>query len=150
MPPPPAPTLPQVPPQDGNTFDPSLCNTEAGRLLLDDPTKCDTLAQPSVDSDSDGIPATEDNCPVNYNLDQTDRDGDGIGDAYDPKDDTPLPPVESSEPSPPVESSAPLIATACPESLSAPPPLVILVDYTPIDITVTISSTFSLTLSNIA
>ncbi|GBE18461.1 thrombospondin type 3 repeat protein [archaeon BMS3Abin16] len=34
-----------------------------------------------VDSDDDGIPNASDNCPLTYNPDQTDTDGDGIGDA---------------------------------------------------------------------
>lgn len=36
------------------------------------------------DPDSDGILTPDDNCPNDYNLDQSDRDGDGIGDVCDP------------------------------------------------------------------
>ncbi len=42
-----------------------------------------------VDTDEDGIPDEEDNCPVDYNPDQADIDADGIGDVCDPTDDTP-------------------------------------------------------------
>jgi hypothetical protein len=112
--PPPAPfnpTSPGVPPQDGALDPRSLCETEAGKLLLDDPTICDTLAQPPEDSDGDGISDTKDNCPADYNLDQSDKDGDGIGDACDPTDSRPPPQPESStvEPrvEPPVESPPP-------------------------------------------
>ena len=43
---------------------------------------------PIVDSDGDGIPDDEDNCPNAYNADQADADGDGIGDVCDPCTDT--------------------------------------------------------------
>ncbi|MDP6703876.1 MAG: thrombospondin type 3 repeat-containing protein, partial [archaeon] len=36
------------------------------------------------DGDNDGIYWQDDNCPSNYNLDQTNHDGDGKGDACDP------------------------------------------------------------------
>jgi ELWxxDGT repeat protein len=36
-----------------------------------------------LDADDDGVPDTEDNCPLNYNLDQLDGDGDGVGDECD-------------------------------------------------------------------
>jgi hypothetical protein len=39
------------------------------------------------DSDGDGIPDADDNCPDDTNNDQTDTDGDGLGDACDPDDD---------------------------------------------------------------
>ena len=37
-----------------------------------------------VDLDNDGLPERFDNCPVDYNPDQEDFDGDGIGDSCDP------------------------------------------------------------------
>jgi len=40
------------------------------------------ITQP-VDSDGDGIMDPNDNCPYNYNPDQTDCDGDGIGNVCD-------------------------------------------------------------------
>jgi len=39
------------------------------------------------DSDGDGVPDTIDNCPLDYNPDQTDTDGDSLGDACDDDDD---------------------------------------------------------------
>ena len=39
------------------------------------------------DSDGDTVPNTTDNCPFDYNPDQTDTDGDGMGDACDDDDD---------------------------------------------------------------
>jgi hypothetical protein len=40
-----------------------------------------------VDTDGDGIPDGDDNCPVDFNPDQTDTDDDGQGDACDDDDD---------------------------------------------------------------
>jgi C1A family cysteine protease len=44
-------------------------------------------ADVDIDSDGDGVPDIVDNCPSDYNPDQTDTDGDGIGDACDDDDD---------------------------------------------------------------
>jgi hypothetical protein len=38
------------------------------------------------DSDADGASDEADNCPLTYNPEQADADGDGLGDAYDPDD----------------------------------------------------------------
>ncbi len=46
-----------------------------------------TPPSPVVDTDSDGIPDAEDNCPSIYNPDQADFDSDGLGDVCDPDDD---------------------------------------------------------------
>jgi hypothetical protein len=42
---------------------------------------------PPPDSDGDAVPDATDNCPSVANLDQADTDGDGLGDACDPRDD---------------------------------------------------------------
>ncbi|TNF06582.1 MAG: hypothetical protein EP323_04720 [Gammaproteobacteria bacterium] len=41
----------------------------------------------SADTDGDGFNDNDDNCPVDFNGDQLDSDGDGLGDACDPDDD---------------------------------------------------------------
>ena len=41
----------------------------------------------AIDSDGDGVPDDEDNCPAVSNPDQTNTDGDSMGDACDPDDD---------------------------------------------------------------
>ncbi len=43
-----------------------------------------TVIQDLGDTDGDGVDNSADNCPVDYNYDQTDLDGDGIGDVCDP------------------------------------------------------------------
>ena len=42
---------------------------------------------PDLDPDGDGVRAVEDNCDDDYNPDQADADGDGLGDVCDPDDD---------------------------------------------------------------
>ena len=42
-----------------------------------------TISATRVDSDGDGVPNEEDNCPDDINRDQKDTDGDGIGDVCD-------------------------------------------------------------------
>ena len=48
-----------------------------------DKNKCDCKAENSSDKDGDGILNAFDNCPFDKNPDQTDSDGNGIGDACD-------------------------------------------------------------------
>ncbi len=48
-----------------------------------------TPNEDQCDTDNDGIPNDEDNCPDTYNPDQADRDGDGVGDACDAFPDDP-------------------------------------------------------------
>lgn len=63
---------------DGSdAFDPSIEWNGLGVNYFDDLG----LHCPSIDSDDDSIPDSEDNCPDTYNPDQEDTDGDGIGDA---------------------------------------------------------------------
>ncbi|WP_246814135.1 RICIN domain-containing protein [Ferrimonas balearica] len=47
------------------------------------------------DSDGDGVSGHIDNCPNDANADQSDRDGDGLGDACDSEPDGPAPPDSS-------------------------------------------------------
>ena len=42
---------------------------------------------PEIDTDSDGIPDTQDNCPTDSNAGQSNNDGDSQGDTCDPDDD---------------------------------------------------------------
>ncbi len=46
-----------------------------------DNATCSIILVDEADSDNDGIPDVSDNCPLVYNPDQTDTDGNGIGDA---------------------------------------------------------------------
>jgi hypothetical protein len=52
----------------------------AERILM----PCDEQRVAELDEDGDGIPNGMDNCPGIYNPDQSDRDGDMVGDACDP------------------------------------------------------------------
>ncbi|MGH8563772.1 MAG: thrombospondin type 3 repeat-containing protein [Gammaproteobacteria bacterium] len=58
---------------------------------------------PIVDTDGDGIPDVDDNCPTVTNADQPDTDGDGLGDACDAP-----PPLPPPPPPPPPPNAAPL------------------------------------------
>lgn len=50
---------------------------------LSNNTYLSPLYDPILDSDNDGIPDHEDNCPFDYNPDQKDSNGNGIGDICD-------------------------------------------------------------------
>ena len=47
------------------------------------PTKSSGDDSEPIDSDGDGVPDAEDNCPNESNKDQEDEDGDDVGDACD-------------------------------------------------------------------
>src|SRR5262249_6329046 len=47
-------------------------------------------ADPIIDTDGDGIPDAQDNCPAVSNANQLDTDGDGIGNACDPNSFAPV------------------------------------------------------------
>ena len=61
-------------------------------------------ADPIIDTDGDGIPDTQDNCPAIANPGQQDNDNDGLGDRCDPDDDNDLVPD--------VSDNCPLIANS--------------------------------------
>ena len=57
------------------------------------------MVPPATDSDGDGIPDTEDNCPELANPDQVDTDSDGLGNVCDPDDDNDgIPDIEDNYP----------------------------------------------------
>jgi len=64
------------------------CVVDCNDLCPSDPNKIDPgvcgCGTPDTDSDSDGTPDCNDNCPGVANADQADCDSDGVGDACDP------------------------------------------------------------------
>jgi hypothetical protein len=66
----------------GETNHIKLAIADAGDRILDSNVflKAESFVNQQPDTDSDGIPDSEDNCVMKYNPDQTDSNGDGIGD----------------------------------------------------------------------
>jgi hypothetical protein len=88
----------QCDPPNGTTCNPSCKTIVCGDGKVEGVEECDPpdgvtcdaacVAVPCVDPDGDGVCDPVDNCPTDANADQTDTDGDGIGDACDPCTDT--------------------------------------------------------------
>ncbi len=66
----------------GETNHIKLAIADAGDSILDSNVflKAESFVNQPADTDTDGIPDSEDNCIMTYNPDQADSDGDGIGD----------------------------------------------------------------------
>jgi hypothetical protein len=90
----------EVSPTTGATITPDPTNAAKAVFIADEPgeytvkvSDCDnknisasaevTVIGPGLDTDGDGIPDAEDNCPAVPNLWQEDTDGDGVGDVCD-------------------------------------------------------------------
>ncbi len=91
---------------DGNPCTTDRC-TPSGCARTYDATCCG-----SSDPDGDGVPGVCDNCPIDANPGQADRDGDGSGDACDPDDDGDgIPDVADCAPADPSASVPPVEVT---------------------------------------
>lgn len=66
---------------------------------------CQTQAPPPPDQDSDGIGDAQDNCPAVANPDQTDSNGNGVGDACEP----PAPPDQDTDGIADAQDNCPLV-----------------------------------------
>ncbi|MFP4600988.1 MAG: thrombospondin type 3 repeat-containing protein [Persicimonas sp.] len=73
--------------QPGTTYEYRVGNHDQYGAATYGPVEQCTTDQGSQDADGDGIDDSMDNCPNTPNPDQTDTDGDGLGDACDPDDD---------------------------------------------------------------
>ena len=63
-----------------------LSAVEADGTQLDGKPGGHVFGSPDGDRDRDSVPNRDDNCPLDFNLDQTDTDGDGMGDACEVHD----------------------------------------------------------------
>ena len=70
---------PGSPPADVAVSDTSSAGGSDGGIVVGSDSGTTT-----VDSDGDGVPDAQDNCPSAKNADQADEDGDGLGDVCDP------------------------------------------------------------------
>ncbi len=74
----------------GPAFTPDVAGDYEAELTVADAelSALDTVTVAAIDDlDGDGVADAADNCPANANTDQTDTDGDMLGDACDPDDD---------------------------------------------------------------
>jgi hypothetical protein len=72
-------TLSQVIDVLSSDFQQVLQSVAIGAPILD----IDVVPPPATDTDQDGVPDPNDNCPSNANPNQEDTDGDGVGDSCD-------------------------------------------------------------------
>ncbi|HMP97404.1 MAG TPA: thrombospondin type 3 repeat-containing protein [Kiritimatiellia bacterium] len=84
---------------DFAVFEASITNTVSVTSLIADTNLLNNQASVTnwLDSDADGIPNIIDNCPFDFNPDQQDTNGDGIGDVCDPCGDIPFDPNDAGD-----------------------------------------------------
>jgi len=71
----------------GASFDTFSWTDDVGQATPGAPNVGQIFALKAPDSDGDGVPDADDNCPDDSNVDQADLDMDGAGDVCDPDDD---------------------------------------------------------------